>query len=50
LGASVRNLAMSADQVDIIDIFENGSARAICWVPATPVAICFQTSFEIMGK
>lgn len=39
-----------ADQVDIIDIFENGSARAICWVPATPVAICFQTSFEIMGK
>jgi hypothetical protein len=28
----------------------NGSARAISRVPAAPVAICFQTSFEVMGK
>ena len=34
----------------VVDIIENGSARAVCWVPVTPVAICFQTSFEIMGK
>lgn len=32
------------------NILENGSAHPICWMPATPVAICFQTSFEIMGK
>jgi hypothetical protein len=33
-----------------VDIIANRSARAICQVPAAPVAICFQTSFEIMGK
>lgn len=48
--AGVRNPAVSADLVDIIDIDKNGSARAIWRVPATPVAICFLTSFEIIGK
>ena len=34
----------------VVDIIANNSARAIYRVPATPVAICFQTSFEVMGK
>src|ERR1700674_3427750 len=34
----------------MVDIIANSSARAICRVPAAPVAICFQTSFEVMGK
>jgi hypothetical protein len=34
----------------VVDIIANNSARAIYWVPAAPVAICFQTSFEVMGK